>query len=140
MSTGHKVLIGVGALILVGMIAVGSFCLGVYVGEHGWTRRGLTLAGPGATVQPRDRPQMPGRPPDLQGVVQGLARGNITLRTPQGSRTVLVNQETRMMRDDEEARLADLRRGMGVAVFGDLRDQGRTLVARLIVILPPLRR
>ena len=123
------------------MIAVASFCLGVYVGEHGWTRRGLTLAGPGALPQPRGGLAMPGGPPNLQGVGQGMARESITLRTPpQGPRTVLVNEETRVKRDDEEARLADLRRGVGVAVFGDFRDQGRTLVARLIVILPPPRR
>lgn len=163
MSTGHKVLIGVGAFILVGMIAVGSFCLGVYVGEHGWTRQGLTLAGPGAPPPPQGRPQMPGGPPDLQGIIQGLAGGTITLRTPQGLRTVLVNddkrsrgselrpgqeigqrerlsEETRVMKGDREAHLSDLRQGMGVAVFGDFRDGGRTLVARLIVILPPPRR
>jgi hypothetical protein len=51
---------------------------------------------------------------------------------------VLVGDETRVRwHDDREASLADLRRNMGVAVFGQFGDDGRTLVARVIVILPP---
>lgn len=60
------------------------------------------------------------------------------MKTPQGPRLVLVSSETRVeQHDGKEASLADLRRDMPVAVFGDFGDDDRTLTASVIVILPP---
>jgi hypothetical protein len=51
---------------------------------------------------------------------------------------VLVSGETRVeQHDGKEASLTDLRRNVPVAIFGQLGDDGRTLVASVIVILPP---
>jgi len=60
------------------------------------------------------------------------------VRTPQGLRLVLASDETRVERTDgQETSLADLRRHVPVAVFGQFGDDGRTLTARVIVLLPP---
>jgi hypothetical protein len=67
-----------------------------------------------------------------------VTKRSVTIRTSEGPRLVLVSDETRVERHDgKEASLADLRRNMPVAVFGQFGDDGRTLVASVIVILPP---
>ncbi|RLC66071.1 MAG: hypothetical protein DRI52_12420, partial [Chloroflexi bacterium] len=76
--------------------------------------------------------------------IQSLADDSLTVRTPQGPRLVMVTEETRVLRvaegrKEEEASLEDLQRGMGVAVFGSFGDDGRTLTAKTVVILPAPR-
>ena len=158
MSKSQKLLIGFGAFILVAIMVIGAFSLGVYVGERGWTAGAPSIADPGKAqppqgqrVEPDKQPVAPREPlpkdavlslpkekPDLIGVVQSVARRSVTVRTPQGLRLVLVSGETRVKRaDGQEASLADLRRNMPVAVFGQFSNDGRTLVASVIVILPP---
>ncbi len=74
----------------------------------------------------------------LIGVVQSVAGRSVTIKTGEGPRLVLVSDETRVRwHDDREASLADLRRNVGVAVFGQFGDDGRTITASVIVILPP---
>ena len=143
MSTGQKWLIGLGAAILVIIMLIGAFSLGVYVGERGWTRQALRPAGPDQPPPPGGRPEQ--RPPEwprrpaLVGPVRSIAEDAIVVDTPQGPRLATVNGETLVRRrlDDgqEEASLADIERGTFIAVFGEF--EGRTLRARLIVILPP---
>jgi hypothetical protein len=61
----------------------------------------------------------------------------VTIKAGQGPRLVLVNDQTRVRwHDDRGGSLADLRRNMPIAVFSDFGDDGRTLVASVIVILP----
>ena len=70
--------------------------------------------------------------------MQSVAERSVTIKTGQGPRLVLVSDQTRVRwHDDREASLADLRRNMPVAVFGDFDDDCRTLTASVIVILPP---
>ena len=150
MSKSQKLLIGCGAFIIVAIMVIGAFSMGIYVGERGWTAQPPSIADAGKVqplqgqrVEPDKQPPAPGEPlprakPDLTGAVRSVARGSVTVKTPQGPRLVLVGDETRVRwHDDREARVADLRRYMPVAVFGDFGDDGRTLVAGLIVILPP---
>lgn len=149
MSKGQKLLIGCGAFIIVAVMVTGAFSLGVYVGERGWTAGPPSIADPGGQPPPQDRvepgkqPPAPGEPlprakPDLTGVVQSLAGRSVTVKTAQGPRLVLVSGETRVERHDGKgASLADLRRNMPVAVFGRFDDDGRALMANVIVILPP---
>ena len=151
MSKSQKLLIGFGAFIIVAIMVIGAFSLGVYVGERGWTAGSPSIAGAGGQPPPQGQrkepdkqpPAAPGEPlpkgkPDLIGAVQSVARKSVTIKTGDGPRLVLVGDETRVRwHDDREASLADLRRNMPVAVFGDFRDDGRTLVASVIVILPP---
>lgn len=145
MSKSQKLLIGFGALIIVAIMVIGAFSMGVYVGKRGWTAGPPSVVGPGGPPPPQggQRPAPPREPlpkgrPDLIGLVQSVARRSVTIKTGAGPRLVLVNDETRVRwHDDRAASLADLRRNMPVAVFGQFADDGRTLTASLIVILPP---
>ncbi|MDY7041402.1 MAG: hypothetical protein SVX38_11115 [Chloroflexota bacterium] len=144
MSTERKLLIAFGAIIISGIIAIGAFSLGVYVGEQGWTVSAPAVTGPGAGLPQGGQPPpgaAPRREPDLIGPVQSLTDDGLTVETPQGPRMVTITEETRVLRvangREEEARVEDLQRGMGVAIFGRFGDDGRTLVAEAVVILPP---
>ena len=165
MSTVQRLLIRCGALIIVAVLVIGASSLGVYVGERGWTAGPPSIVGPAGQPPPQDRgepgkqPPAPGEPlpkdvvlslvlspveglpkdkPDLIGVVQSVAGRSVTVKTREGPRLVLVSDETRVERHDgKEASLADLRRNMPVAVFGEFGDGGHTLMAKVIVLLPP---
>ena len=66
MSTGHKLLIAGGVFTVVVIVAIATFSLGVYVGEHGWTAGPPSIAGPGGPPQgPAGGPSpgQPGQPP-----------------------------------------------------------------------------
>ena len=97
----------------------------------GGTGPGQPFFGP-----PGDLP--PGRP-DVIGRVRSVAGDSITLDTPQGPRLVTVNEETEVKQAEggEEVSLEDIEPGMSIAVFGQFNGGGKTLVAQVIVILPP---
>ena len=155
MTTGHKMLIAAGALVIVGMLLIAAFALGVYVGEHGWTRTGLTLQGPGGGPgQPPGGPDQPppggpgapeprplpggGRRPDLVGYTRNIFEGTLVLATPDGPRPIELDEHTRVETTEGEPRSLDaLERGQHVAVFGHRDGDGQVLVAELIVLLPP---
>jgi len=150
MSRSQKLLIVFGAFIIVAVMTIGAFSMGIYVGERGWSAQPPSITGAGKApppqgqkVEPDKQPVAPKEPlpkgkPDLIGVVQSLERRSVTIKTGQGPRLVLVGDQTRVRwHDDREAALADLRRNMTVAVFGQFGDDGRTLTASVIVILPP---
>jgi hypothetical protein len=148
---GRPWLLAVGAVIIVGMLLIAAFSLGVYVGEHGWTRQGLTLQGPGAQPGPQpgaDRPPqvgpdapppLPGggRPPDLVGGIRRVMEGTLLMATSDGPRTVELDEATQVETHEGDPRsLDDLQRGQGVAIFGYRGGDGRALVAELVVLLP----
>jgi len=150
MSKSQKLLIGFGAFIIVAIMVIGAFSLGVYVGERGWTAGPPSIAGAGGQPPPQGQRKEPDKQPvapkealpkgkpDLIGAVQSVARKSVTIKTGEGPRLVLVSGETRVARTGgQEASLADLRRNMAVAVFGQFGDDGHTLTANVIVILPP---
>ncbi|MGD2252139.1 MAG: hypothetical protein PVF70_04405 [Anaerolineales bacterium] len=146
----------IGAVILMLMLLVGAFSLGVYIGEHGWTRQGLRYQpGPGdAQVQapgppPNQGPaQVPGNQsfpgqvgdePDLVGRIRRLSPDGIELATPQGPRMIEWGAEV-IVEDRQGVRLTprDLKRDDIVAIFGEfIPGDGGRLVAHLIVRLPP---
>ena len=76
------------------------------------------------------------------GRVRSVAGDSITLDTPQGPRLVTVNAETEVKRaeGEEEASLEDIEPDTRIAVFGQFNGGGKTLIAQVIVILPPLPR
>jgi hypothetical protein len=150
MTTGHKLLIGAGTIVIVGMLLIAAFALGIYVGEHGWTRAGLTLQGPGGPGRPLPQPGdagAPGNPPplpgggrrpDITGRIREVFDGTLMLATPDGPRTVELDESTRVETYEGEARsLDDLERDQHVAVFGHRSGDGQVLIAELIVLLPP---
>jgi len=144
-------LLVVGAAIMVVMLLIAVFSLGVYVGEHGWTREGLTLQGPSARRGPAQQPQpgigapppLPGggRPPDLVGRIRRILEGTLLLATADGPRTVELEERTEVAaRQGDSRSLDDLRPGQTVAIFGYRDGDGRALVAELIVLLPAAER
>jgi len=60
MTLERKLLVAAGALIIVLIIAIGSFSLGLYVGQHGILPGPPRVSGPGA-------PGLPGQPPQPLG-------------------------------------------------------------------------
>ncbi len=152
MTRQRNLLIGAGAFIIVSMLLVAAFSLGVYVGEHGWTRQGLSLQGPrppqpgpGAPPPPDGGGQpglppgepLPGGGPTLTGRIQLILRDRLELITPEGHRLVSLTPRTRIERDGRPIERSGLRQGQLVAVFGRNPGGRQALVADLIVLLPP---
>ena len=152
MTTEHKYLIVAGGILILGVLLIAAFALGVYVGEHGWTRAGLALqgpgGGPGGPLPPPGVPDVPGpplaappgggRPPDLVGRIGDIFEGALMLATPDGARIIELDEHTRVETTEGEPRpLNGLERGQHVAVFGRRNGDGQVLVAELLVLLPP---
>ena len=161
-SMANKLIVGAGAAVIVTMLLIAAFSIGVYVGENGWTWRGVSLAGPGG---PPGRPALPGqappggpaaggvgqppvsapggpalppRPPDLRGRVQSLRGDILGLASPDGPRAVQLTDQTQIHTAEGESAARDaLQPGVIVAVFGHRGDGGTQLIANNIIILRP---
>ncbi len=135
-------LVAAGAAILVLMLVVAAFSLGVYVGEHGWTREGLTYQpqGPGGPLPGGGAPPAGpgGEPPALTGRIRVISPHGLELATPDGPRFVEITSATRLEDPEgQEISLHDLARGDIVAVFGEMMPgDGPRLQATRIVLLP----
>lgn len=140
MSTERKLLLALGASLLVLMSSIAAFSLGVYVSANGW-KESPSIAGPGSDRSPAQpaRPEgLPAGKPALTGSLIASNRTMLTLRTRDGARQVLVGEGTRVLRWDGQAlRLTDLSRGMPLAVFGEFDDDDRVLRASHLILLPP---
>lgn len=166
MTTDRKLLIALGVLVIACMVSGASFSLGFFIGTQGWSIQSPSAAGPGAGTrggvggQPGlQQPQQgfpgqqlqPGGPqqqqdaaqqprPDLFGVIVSVTDDSMELETEQGLRMVTLTDETSVRRRAEggtnPADLSALHRGVNVAVIGEFEDDGHTLVARVVVILP----
>ena len=149
MTKEHKLLIGSGAAVIVAMLLIAAFSLGVYVGEHGFTRDGLTLrdpgpgnpgqAPPGGPDAPEQQPPANGnRPPDVTGRIQKNLGESLLLATPDGPRTIELSDQTQVRTQDGKQRPLDaLKPGQNVAIFGHPNGDGMVLVAESIILLPP---
>jgi hypothetical protein len=159
--------VSVGGAVLLLMLLAASFSLGVYVGEHGWTRDGLSYSVPGGKAGPNNPPAqggplpggaLPGGPAQAQTPQQPLApaglppgRPNLTGRiirispqkievaAPDGMRVVILTDQTRFLdQDGASIALKDLQKGDVIAVYGlPAAGDGGGLRAEFIVRLPP---
>lgn len=138
MTRARKVMVSFGAVLIVGMLLVAAFSLGVYVGEHRWTWRGVSLAGPQPRPRPGAGPAFPGLgQPDLIGRVWRVEEGVLSLATPEGPRVVEVTDRTLVRTaDGEEVGMGEVRSDSLVAVFGHPDQSRRLLIADVIVLLP----
>lgn len=155
MNRQRQILIGAGACVIVSMLLIAAFSLGVYVGEHGWTRQGLTLQGPqrqppaggadqlGPAQPPGQQPglppgdPLPGGQPTLVGRVRLIMRDRLEVITPDGPRLIGLTPRTRLEDQGQAVELSALREGQVVAIFGRPAEGRGMLLADLIILLPP---
>ncbi len=128
----RRFLIGCGAVFLVGLMLICTFSIGVVTGQHGTVRALSTRASQGTAS---NFPVPIGGTPNIIGTIQRYGDNTLTLNTAQGSRTITINPQTIVRRENDPAQFSDLRPGVVVAVWGDPGDNGRTLMARAIVIV-----
>ena len=145
--TERKVLLALGSALIIGMLVIAAFAMGVYVGEHGWTKGGLSLRNPqrqqpnlpqgNPQNAPDQKPPLPGDgQPNVLGRITNLVDGKLVLATFNGPRSVAVKAETQVKTQDGAPRtLDDLTPGQNVAIFGHHADDGQTLVAEMIIVL-----
>ncbi|MBW8010356.1 MAG: hypothetical protein FVQ83_03820 [Chloroflexi bacterium] len=165
MTTDRKLLIGLGALVIACMVSGASFSLGFFIGAQGWSIQSPSSAGPGAGPgggfggQPGGQSQQgfPGQisprggaqqqqganqqpRPDLIGIIVSVTDDSLELETQEGFRMVTLTDETIVaLREEDSTTPADrseLQRGVRVAVVGEFGDDGQTMTARVVVILP----
>ncbi len=154
--------ISVGGALLLAMLLASSFSLGVYVGEHGWTRDGLSYSGPGGMGNANNRPAqggnapvgpalsgtqpmpqapmgLPSGKPNLTGRILRIQPQSIQVTSFTSPRMVVLTAETRFLEQDGRAiALKDLQKGDVIAVYGIfIGDGGGELRADFIVRLPP---
>ena len=113
-------------------------------GPGGWSQN---PPGPGAQsprdgaapVNPAGRPSnLPPGPPDLVGPLQAVDSAGLTVGTRRGSRLVKIEAATQVF--DTQGKLLSpeaLAVDTHVAVFGHFTDDGRTMAAETVIILPP---
>lgn len=145
MTIERKILYSLGSLIIAGMIAVGSFSLGIYVGKSGWSINQPSLLNPQAepgNIQNPDHNQPDNLPPkpDLIGRAISITADTITLSTPNGPRSISINEETVFLRQEggtvKPASLEDIHAGNNLAIIGKLDPDNRLLRGEIVVILP----
>lgn len=142
----------VGSVILLLMLLAGAFSLGVYVGEHGWTSRGLTYqpnpaavpqGGPGQPQgQALGQGQLPGQDggrPALIGRILAVSEEGLELATQDGRRRVELHDRTVFLElNGPTLQLADLAVGDIVAIYGEMvAGDGGRLLSQVVVRLPP---
>lgn len=128
----RKVMIGCGAVFLIALMLACAFSLGVYAAERGITQSVSTRAVQGTLPPPR----IPAAgAPNVLGVVQRYGDSTLTVTTAQGPRTIAINAQTLVRRENDTAQFSDLRPGVAVAVWGGPGEDRRTIVAHVIAIL-----
>ncbi len=136
----------VGAVILLLMLLVGAFSLGVYVGEYGWTRQGLSYQ-PDQGQAPA-QVQLPGlgqiqgegaEGPGLTGRILSISLEALELATQEGRRRVELHDGTIFRElDGPEVPLTALSLGDIVAIYGEMiAGDGGRLLAQVVLRLPP---
>ncbi len=134
-----------GALIILGILCIGVFSLGVYVGRHGLSQDGLQYQAPRQNgAQPQGNAPAPGvsglpqRNPEAAGIIRRITRDQIDIGTRDGPRTILLGGEVEIrLEDGRLGNRSDLQVGDLVAVFGRWNGgAARELNAEVIVRLP----
>lgn len=73
-----------------------------------------------------------------EGTVTAISGDNLTIRDEQGQvYTVETGPNTRIRKDREEAKLADIKAGDVIVAIGKMDDQAKTVGAMFVVVLSP---
>jgi len=133
-----------GLVILILMLIAAAFSLGVYIGEHGWTKEGLQYrpAQPQQGAHPPGQQPPPGLPPgrpQIIGRVQRITPDNIRLATQNGIRSILIQKQTRTLDENGlTVNRSEIQRGDIVGIFGKfIKEDGGQFQAEVIILLPP---
>jgi hypothetical protein len=126
-------LLAIGSLLLAAIMAAGGISMGMHVAEES-----PPPAGPlAAQLEILDQIQKLPRPAEMIGRVQSASDSSLSLSTPDGPHTFAMDGDTRViLADGEPGARRDLKRGMDVAVAGELSDGGRSLRAEVVAVLP----
>ena len=130
----RRIQISCGAILLVALMFICAFSFGVYSVE-----RGIARGAQAQTRSPNAANLGVAGTPDVIGALEFYGENTLTVTTAQGPRTIGLNEKTVVRRgtDATMATFADLRPGVGLAIWGDAGGKRRELVARVIVIFPP---
>jgi len=149
------IIIGLGIFIM--MCSIASFSVGVYVGEHGWTKDGVEMTkpemqrnnqqqpnGPQA-LQPQQnndpesiKPGLPPGRPQVIGKIQRISNQAIDLITKDGPRQITFSDTTNIQNQaGNDIRIQQLNKGDNIAVFGTFTNgDGKSLQAEIIIKIP----
>jgi hypothetical protein len=95
--------------------------------------------GPNSSRSEARPSNLPPGPPDLVGPLQTVDAEGVTIGTPQGSRLIRLEADTEIFDTQGESLSTEaLTIGARLAVFGHFTDDGRTMVAETVLILPRL--
>ncbi len=159
----NRWLVVLGMVLIVGMLVIAAFAVGVYVGEHGWTRAGLRYqpggqppppgrVPPGDQIPPRVAPPpkrdsppaqagipgLPPGPPQIVGRLQEKSIETLVLATRDGPRRVALTPETRLLNDaGGDLTLEELQAGDVLGVFGRYDPAAGEFQADIVLRLPP---
>ena len=148
MSNQQKALYILGLITIAGIITIGSFSLGVYIGKNGWVFNQPSMLNPSLALKqgngnPVNPPQganqnSPNRP-DLVGIVVSIGGNSIVLNTKQGVRSIELSDQTVFLKQNAgKVKPIDfflIKAGDPLAVTGDFDPSSRTLSAEIIVLL-----
>jgi hypothetical protein len=148
MSNEQKTLYILGLIIIAGIITIGSFSLGVYIGKNGWIFDQPSMLNPAQAPKqgngnPGNIPQGPNQnsptKPDLTGITISISSNNIELNTKHGIRSLSITDHTVFLKQENgRVKPVDssiLTVGQPLAVTGVFDQNSRTLSAEIVVIL-----
>ena len=150
MSNQQKAFYVIGLIIIAGIITIGSFSFGVYIGKNGWVFNQAPIMNPAQV--PLQNIGNPGNPsqgknsnsptkPDLIGIAINISSDTIELNTKQGIRSIDITDQTVFLKQDsgriKPVDSSILKPGDPLAVTGGFDPDRRILSAEIIVILEP---
>ena len=145
MSNQQKVLYAFGLIIIAGIITIGSFSLGVYIGKNGWALNQPSITNPAQVpMQGAGNPslgmnQNSPTKPDLIGITISVNNNNIELNTKQGVYSVHITNQTVFLKQDA-GRIKPIdpsliMSGTPLAITGEFDPNNRSFSAEIIVFL-----
>jgi hypothetical protein len=123
-------MIGCGALTLASLMVICALSFGITLVVRGGARNAQARQNFSGAATP-----VLGGSPDVIGTLQFFGENTLTVSTAQGTRTISITDQTLVRRNTHPATFADLRPGIGLAIWGDSGGARRDVLARVIMII-----